>query len=69
MFENHALEGIEFIITAIYVNQTGTWDILCNTEGLGKLQNQVQLQEEILSRLMNRERAENSSLATTSHPL
>lgn len=54
MFGNQALEGTKFIIKALD-HQTGTWDILRNTEGLGTLQNKVQLQEEIISTLMNRE--------------
>lgn len=41
----------------------------CNTEGLGKLQNEVQLQEEIKSRLMNRERVENTLVAIPVDPL
>lgn len=41
----------------------------CNTEGLGKLQNKVQLQEEIISRLMNRERVENTLVAIPVDPL
>lgn len=55
MFENQALEGTKFTIKAL-AHQTGIWDILCDTEGLGTLQNKVQLQEEITSMLMNRER-------------
>lgn len=52
--EKHALQELEFIIKAFdYVHQTGTWDILCTTEGLGKLENKAQSQEEIVSRLMN----------------
>lgn len=45
---------LEFIIKAYdYVHRTGIWDILCTTEGLGKLENKAQSQEEIINRLMN----------------
>lgn len=50
-------EILEFIIKAFdYVHQTGICYISCTTEGLGKLENTAQSQEEIISRLMNEKR-------------
>lgn len=66
--ENHAWEGIVHKACDC-VHQTGTWDILCDTEGLGKLQNKVPLREEMRSRLTNRERADNTLQATPVDPL
>lgn len=50
---------LEFITKAFdHIHPTGTWDILSKSEGLEKLQNKAQPQEEIISSLMNGETIE-----------